>query len=163
MPVHPESSLEAFQAVAATDFPIEFDLRTLADGTLVPLHDKTVNRTMTGIHGAPSKISVQEWDRAAVKNPGGGPGGTPTTWAAIAGRYGKDHILVPEPKEPEAAEAFIKSVREHGITNNVIVQTFDFNTAKELAAAGLRTLYLTRADPAEGPMSWSLPESNTWA
>lgn len=145
--VYPESSAEAFEAVAKTDFPIEMDLRALEDGTLVPLHDATVDRTMTGIAGEPEDISIAEWRSATVQHPVDGAHGTPITWDEIAAKYGRDHVLVPEIKDSNIdLDSFAKSILDRKIEGNVIAQSFDYTVAKDLADAGLNVLYLLSPD-----------------
>lgn len=141
--VYPESSREAFGAVSTTAFPIETDLRPLRDGTLVPLHDETVDRTMSGVTGRPSALSAEEWTAARIRHPQGGAEGTPTTWEAMLDEYGGRCILVPELKDPDVdLAAFAESILKRGVQDTVIVQTFNYPTAQALARSGLRVLYL---------------------
>ncbi|WP_211878791.1 glycerophosphodiester phosphodiesterase [Pseudarthrobacter albicanus] len=141
--VYPESSQEAFDAVSRTKFPIETDLRQLQDGTLVPLHDATVNRTMAGVTGLPAGISLDQWKSARIKNPRGGAEGTPTTWQAMLDAYGGRNVLVPELKDGTMdVSGFARPIRSKGALDSVIVQTFSFTTAESPAKSGLHTLYL---------------------
>ena len=143
--VYPESSKEAFGAVSTTAFPIETDLRALQDGTLVPLHDETVDRTMSGVTGGPGSLSREEWAVARILHPQGGSEGTPTTWEAMLDEYGGRCTLVPELKDPNVdLAAFAESILTRGLQDTVIVQTFDYPTARALARSGLRVLYLLR-------------------
>lgn len=143
--VYPESSAEAFAAVGKTAFPIETDLRRIQDGTLVPLHDDTVDRTMTGVSGRPAGLSLAQWTSARIRHPLGGAAGTPTTWAAMLDAYGGRNILVPEVKDPDLdLAAFAETIRGRGVQESVIVQTFSFTAAQALARSGLHVLYLLR-------------------
>ena len=120
--------MEAF-AAAESGYPLEFDLRALKDGTLVPLHDRTVDRTMTGVSGTPATITAKAWEKASIRSAVNGKPGTPTTWDKILQTYGQDNILVPELKDPSVdVERFAGTVHEHGLKDNVIVQTFDYST-----------------------------------
>lgn len=56
----PENSLVAFAAAVAEGFPVELDVRVLADGAVVVFHDRDLAR-MTGAPGDVARI-----DRAAV-------------------------------------------------------------------------------------------------
>jgi glycerophosphoryl diester phosphodiesterase len=149
--VYPEASLEAFQAVNGSGFPIEMDLRALADGTLVPLHDETVDRTMTGISGDVSGITANAWKNARIEHPVGGRAGTPTTWEHVVTHFGRDNVLVPELKPGTSPEAFIRSVRRHNVEATVIAQSFDYEVCQELAASGITVLYLLREGEEPGP------------
>lgn len=141
--VYPESSKEAFEAVSQTGFPIETDLRLLKDGTIVPLHDATVDRTMTGITGRPETISLEDWRSAHIKSPTGGDPGTPTTWDAVLDAYGGRSILIPELKDRSIdLKAFAATITDRGIQDKVVVQTSSFAAAKTLASAGVQALYL---------------------
>jgi glycerophosphoryl diester phosphodiesterase len=151
--VYPESSAEAFAAVGKTAFPIETDLRRIQDGTLVPLHDDTVDRTMTGISGRPAGLSLAQWTAARIRHPLGGAAGTPTTWAAMLDAYGGRNVLVPEVKDPDLdLAAFADTILSRGVQDTVIVQTFSFTAAQSLARSGLHVLYLLREgdEPAAG-------------
>ncbi|MGY2746141.1 glycerophosphodiester phosphodiesterase [Arthrobacter sp. UYCu723] len=152
--VYPESSAEAFEAVSKTAFPIETDLRPLRDGTLVPLHDDTVDRTMYGVTGSPADITLEQWKAAHIKNPRGGAEGSPTTWEAMLDEYGGRSVLVPEVKDPAIdLAAFADSILRRGVQDTVIVQSFSYPVAQTLAKSGLQVLYLLREgeepDPAE--------------
>ncbi len=154
--VYPESSAEAFEAVGKTAFPIETDLRQLRDGTLVPLHDDTAERTMSGLSGHPAGITVEQWAAARIIHPLGGAEGTPTTWEAMLDMYGGRNVLVPELKDPAIdPEAFSKTIVERGIQNKVVVQTFSFPAAQALARSGLQVLYLLRDGAEPDPASIS--------
>jgi glycerophosphoryl diester phosphodiesterase len=82
----------------------------------------------------------------------GGKPGTPATWDKIVQAHGRDNLLVPELKDPGIdVGRFADNVHENGIRDNVIVQTFDYGTARELAANGLHTLYLATESTAVDP------------
>ncbi|GAA4373687.1 glycerophosphodiester phosphodiesterase [Paeniglutamicibacter cryotolerans] len=139
--VFPESSAEAFAAMAGTAYPIEFDLRRLSDGTLVPSHDATADRIMQGISGPLDRINPDQWRGASIRSQDGTSLGTPTTWDEILERYGGKTVLVPELKRPVTDLAgFIASILDRGIQDTVIVQSADYEVCQELAAAGLRTV-----------------------
>jgi glycerophosphoryl diester phosphodiesterase len=152
--VYPESSAEAFEAVSKTAFPIETDLRQLQDGTVVPLHDETADRSMTGVTGRASDLTLDQWKGARIRNPLGGAEGTPTTWEAMLDLYGGRNILVPEVKDPTIdLAAFAESILRRGIKDKVIVQTFSFPAAQALARSGLQVMYLLRDGEEPNPAS----------
>lgn len=145
--VYPESSAEAFEALAQTHYPIEFDLRPLADGTLVPSHDSRADRSMEGIYGPLEELTLEQWESAKVKSQDGLTLGTPTTWEEILDTHAGDNILLPELKRPVPdLVAFTETITSRGLEDSVIVQTFDFEAAQKLAAGGLKTLLLLLGD-----------------
>ncbi len=68
----PENTVAAFQEAIGLGAPaVEFDLRLSADGSLVVLHDETVNRTTNG-HGPVAALSLhdlQQLDAGSWKHP----------------------------------------------------------------------------------------------
>lgn len=148
--VFPEGSTESFDAVAQTKFPIEFDLRRLSDGTLVPSHDATADRSMEGLAGPLEAISSEQWHKASIRSQNGKSFGTPTTWDAILERYGGKSVLIPELKRPVTDLAgFVKTIVDRGLQDSIIVQSRDYETCKELAAAGIQSaLVLLEGRPA---------------
>jgi len=140
---YPESSVEAFRAVASTGFPLEMDLRELQDGTLVPQHDPTVDRNMIGILGAIGTVTPDEWHESRVRGIAGGRAGTSTTWIEILDEFGGRTILVPELKDRTSnLDEFASTIVDRGLQSSVLVQSFDIEVCKELAAKGLQVLYL---------------------
>ena len=141
--LYPESSLEAFRALAGTDFPIEFDLRPLADGTLVLQHDRKVERTLIGLSGEVNDLSPQEWKAAKIFHPAGGTPGTTTTWEEVLDAFGGHQILVPQLEVSQYGyknDDFIESITSRGLEKSVIVQSFYMESAEDLADAGLTVL-----------------------
>ncbi|WP_346921759.1 glycerophosphodiester phosphodiesterase [Glutamicibacter creatinolyticus] len=141
--VYPESSAEAMQALAETEYPIEFDLRPLADGTLVPSHDPVADRSMEGVYGPLDTLDTAQWKAAKVRSQDGETLGTSTTWEEILDRHAPGSILFPELKRPVPdLAAFADTVTSRGLQESVVVQTFDYVAAQQLAANGLQTLLL---------------------
>ena len=140
---YPESSIEAFRAVANTDFPLEMDLRQLQDGTFVPQHDPKVDRNMIGITGPIEMVSLDEWREAHVKGIPGGRHGTSTTWDEVLDEFGGRTILVPELKDRASnLEEFASTIVARGLQSSILVQSFDIEICKGLAAKGLQVLSL---------------------
>ncbi|GAA1432303.1 hypothetical protein GCM10009616_21500 [Microlunatus lacustris] len=152
--IYPENSWEAKSGSVSFGFVPEFDLRLLADGTtLVSCHDPTVDRTMTNIGtGLVSTKTVAEWKRARIRPAiPGGREGRPILWDEVLDRWGGDVVLVPELKEPAATGVFVDGVVRRGLQSSVIAQTFDWTVAREVAAAGVQTLFLSTRYPVPGP------------
>ena len=152
--IYPENSWEAKSGSVSSGFVPEFDLRLLADGqTFVSCHDPTVDRTMTNIGpGAVGTKTVAEWRRARIRPAiPGGREGRPILWDEVLDRWGGDVVLVPELKEPASAQIFVDGVRRRGLQSSVIAQTFDWAVARQVAAAGVETLFLSTRYPAQAP------------
>lgn len=141
--VYPESSAEAMQALANTGYPIEFDLRPLADGTLVPSHDPLADRSLEGLTGPLEELSLEQWELAKVRSQDGETLGSTTTWQEILDEYATGNVLFPELKRPVPdLEEFTASVTSRHMQGSVIVQTYDYAAAVQLAARGLQALLL---------------------
>jgi glycerophosphoryl diester phosphodiesterase len=134
----PESSMAGYAASAASGFPLEADLRRLADGTVVVMHDATVDRTTNGA-GAVMSMDVADWRRLRIDH----GGGVPPTWAELLDRFGGRHLLVAEVKEPAALRPFITSVTDRRLEGSIVAQTGNLDTARATAAAGIPTMYLS--------------------
>jgi glycerophosphoryl diester phosphodiesterase len=62
----PEYSAPGMLAAADAGFAIELDIEQLADGTFVPLHDPTVDRTTTG-RGPVADLTAAQWRRLRLR------------------------------------------------------------------------------------------------
>ncbi|SDS59462.1 Glycerophosphoryl diester phosphodiesterase [Friedmanniella luteola] len=152
--IYPENSWEAKTGSVSSGFVPEFDLQLLADGrTLVSCHDPTVDRTMTGIGPGPvSTKTVAEWQRARIRPAiPGGREGRPIFWDEVLDRWGGRVVLVPELKDPAGAAVFVEGVLRRGLAPSVIAQTFDWTIARQVAAAGIPTLFLSHRYPVQTP------------
>ncbi|WP_350269484.1 glycerophosphodiester phosphodiesterase [Brevibacterium sp. CBA3109] len=143
--VYPEESMEGFTTSARDGFLPEMDIQFLADGTPVLIHDDTVDRTLDGVSGEVSDLSLEEWDSAKIKHPTGGPTAETVTLNEALDELGGKVVMVPEIK-PEATSAEVDQVLdefdERGLEDSLIVQSFDFATAKSIAERGYTSLYL---------------------
>lgn len=160
--IYPENSWEAKSGSVSSGFVPEFDLRLLADGTtLVSCHDPTVDRTMTNIGaGAVDGKTVPEWRRARIRPAiPGGREGRPILWDEVLDRWGGRVVLVPELKEPAATGVFLDGVVRRGLQSSVLAQTFDWVVARQVAAAGVETLFLSTRYPVQSPARSGPPGS----
>jgi len=154
--LYPEEGLEGMRAAAASQFLPEVDVLSLSDGTLVCLHDDTVNRTMTGQTGLPSTLTREQWLAMRIKPAiKGGRSGQTFLFEAWLDEFGGRTVLVPEIKENTTTviNAVIAAIKDRGLERSVIVQSFNFETCRTLATAGIETLFLfgtsTGYSPAE--------------
>lgn len=144
---YPEHSIEAYRAAADDGFAVEPDLDALADGSIVCLHDSTVDRTMTGT-GAASSLTRAQWEALRIKAPFaplGGGRGTPCYWLDVLREFGGRCLLVPEIKNASIAPAVIESIASRGLYRAVIVQSFSYSVAQAAAARGIAAMYLSDA------------------
>ncbi|EMY32469.1 glycerophosphodiester phosphodiesterase [Arthrobacter crystallopoietes BAB-32] len=148
--MHPESSQEALTAAADAGFPVEFDLRKLRDGGWAIVHDPATDDSVRSVSGPIEDITGAQWDAARLSD--GGRSGRTATWDWVVDELPDDVLLVPELKDRKiTADDFAEAVRRAGVEDRVIVQSFDFATAKRLAGHGLDTLFLMTAKSAESP------------
>lgn len=145
---YPESSQEALTAAAAAGFPTEFDLQQLEDGQWAVAHDAETGKTILGASGPIDEITTAQWEAATITEDG--REGRPATWDWVVTHMPEDVLLVPELKDPQITPAmFAQAVKSADMEDRVVVQSFDFGAAKELAELGLNTLFLTTADTPE--------------
>jgi len=143
--LYPEEGLEGMRAAMRSQFLPEVDVLALADGTLVCLHDDTVNRTMTGQTGDATALTREQWlamqIKPAVK---GGKTGQTFLFEDWLDEFGGRVVLVPEIKNSTTAiiNAVIAAIKDRGLEKSVIVQCFNFETCRTLAAAGIQALFL---------------------
>jgi glycerophosphoryl diester phosphodiesterase len=151
--IAPENSMDAYlQAVALGADGIEAgDLQLLSDGGLGAMHDATVDRTTTGT-GAPSTYSTAGWrdlvlDASTWFGSGWPDLGPPPTFAEILSRLGGRTVLVPEVKDLShlTAATLCAAVGAAGLTDSVLIQCFDLDTCRAIAAAGCHTIHLMRS------------------
>jgi glycerophosphoryl diester phosphodiesterase len=119
---HPENTIPAFQAAvdAGADF-FELDVRTTADGKLVLMHDRNVDR-MTGGKGDVAKMTFEDLRQLEVGvNLGPGFPGTPipTFDEALAFAHGKIGVYI-DSKQISAEDA-VAAVRRHDMEDHVVV------------------------------------------
>lgn len=143
--LNPEESIEAYKAAAEAGFPLEMDIRPLGDGTLVPSHDRTVDRTMIGASGKLTTLTRDEWDSLQIMGVGDGEPGTSTTWAELLHVFGGKQLLVPQIDEHgELLEVFIKSIKDRNLEEATIVQSWSLDTSITVVNARLHALQLTQ-------------------
>jgi len=140
--LYPEHSMEGYRAVVAAGFVPEVDLYALADGTLVPLHDTTVDRTTTGTGTIVSKTLAQ-WKALRIKAPVAGQRqAVPPTWEEVLTELGGRSLLVVEVRTG-TVDAFIESVQRRGLERSVFVSSFDRAHVIQTAAAGIPSGFIT--------------------
>lgn len=144
--VFPEESMEALRASARDGFCPEMDITPLKNGELAMCHDTTANRTMSGVTGALSGITLAQWRSARINHPvNGGRSGRPALFEDALDELGGKTVLVPEIKSAATAatvDKTIAAIKDRGLENSVIVQSVDFAICSKIAAAGIQALFL---------------------
>ena len=144
--VYPEEGMRGMVAAAEDGFLPEFDIQFLKDGTPVLCHDSTVDRTMTGATGSIKSLTLEQWRSARIKPVyEGGKDDRPLTLEEALDYLGGRIVLVAEVKPgatADEADTVIEMVKERGLDKAVLMQSFDFATAKQIAAAGLEVVFL---------------------
>lgn len=142
---YPEHSMDGYRAASADGFHVDVDLQITSDGTLVCIHDSTLNRTMYGT-GNVSSISAANWDLMQIRPPKpGGNQGRSVRWEQVLNEFGGRDIISIEVKDPSTTQQVITSIVSRGLQRGVIASSFTYSVCLQLAAAGICTMYLTTA------------------
>ena len=144
--VYPEQGLRGIIAATEAGFLPEVDVQFLSDGTPVLCHDNTVDRTMTGASGLVKDLSLDQWRQLRI-NPvfEGGRDDRPLTLADTLDYMGGRIVLVAEVKQgatTSEVDRVIGMVKDRGLEKSVLMQSFDFDAATQMAAAGLEVVIL---------------------
>lgn len=145
----PENTLEAYKGAAGLGLlAIEAgDVQALRDGTLVCMHDGTVDRTTAGT-GPVNAFTSMGWRQLAV-DPAGWLGGnwpntTPPVWTDVLADLGGRVVLVPECKDglDSTASAMCDLLTQRGLQESAIIQSFVYSNTKLVAGRGFATMVL---------------------
>ncbi|MFJ4638712.1 glycerophosphodiester phosphodiesterase [Streptomyces hygroscopicus] len=138
----PENSMSGLAtAFARRDAQVlDFDTRMLRDGTLVVMHDATLNRT-TDRTGPVRDLTAAQW-RTVRLLPARSLRGTwrperPPTVAEALDRFGGRITLMVEAKDPESLPRLATMIRDRGLTRSVYVNTNRPEVAREAHRRGL--------------------------
>lgn len=124
----PENSMSGLAAAFGrhTAQVLDFDTRMLRDGTLVVMHDATLNRTTTS-GGRVRDLDRAEWEgvrlRPKASLPGGWRAERPPTVAEVLDRFGGRVVLMLEAKDPDSLGGLARLIRERGLTRSVLVNS----------------------------------------
>lgn len=154
--VYPEQGLRGMIAAAEAGFLPEMDVQFLSDGTPVLCHDRNVDRTMTGATGPLKDLTVQQWRSMRIRPVyEGGKDDRPLALADALDYLGGRTVLVVEVTPgatTEQTQVVIDMVKDRGLDDAVLMQSFDFPNAQQIADAGLEVVYLCGATASE---SWA--------
>lgn len=151
--VYPENTLDAYIGCVANGMlVIEQDLHELADGSLVCMHDETVDRT-TSSTGNVSDYHASAWQKLVVDASSymtvGYKDTRPPFFEEVLQQFGNKVIYAPECKNYDISQKVVDTVLRHGLKDNVIIQSFDLDSLAPAVAAGMKTLYLTNVTAAQ--------------
>ncbi|MBB5933280.1 glycerophosphodiester phosphodiesterase [Streptomyces zagrosensis] len=140
-PGHPENSMSAldnaFRGGAAQ--VLDFDTRMLRDGTLVALHDATLDRT-TDRQGPVRALNARQWRQVRLRpRPGAGdePVERPPTVREVLDRFGGHSVLMLEVKDPRALPELARMIHARGLTRSVFVASRRPAVARAVHRKGL--------------------------
>lgn len=163
--VHPEESMEGFLAAAADGFLPEMDIHFMADGVPVLLHDDEVDRTMEGVTGDVSELTSEDWDQATIVSPTGGDSAPAAYFEEVLDAFGGKIVIVPEVKPgagPEEVQDVIDMVKDRGLEDNVLLQSFDYEAVQQMKEAGLTPLYLVEDEVEDGTLEQMQEDGIEW-
>ncbi|MFI7340363.1 glycerophosphodiester phosphodiesterase [Streptomyces sp. NPDC050085] len=124
----PENSMAGLAAAYArgTAQVLDFDTRMLRDGTLVVMHDATLDRT-TYSTGRVRDQDRQGWEGVRLRPESSLPGSwraeRPPTVAEVLNRFGGRIVLMLEAKDPDSLRGLARLIRARGLTRSVLVNS----------------------------------------
>jgi glycerophosphoryl diester phosphodiesterase len=138
----PENTLYAFERASASGVDvIETDVRATADGELVVFHDESVGRTTdgTGQVGSMTLAELKRLDAAHRFSPDGGRTfplrgqgvNVPTLREVFAALPRMRFNIEPKQGAPSLAAPLCRLIREHDMTDRVLVASFSGTTLEE--------------------------------
>ncbi|MEV0437649.1 glycerophosphodiester phosphodiesterase family protein [Streptomyces spectabilis] len=124
----PENSMSGLMTAfeRGTAQVIDADTRMLADGTLVVLHDATLDRT-TYATGPVNLLTAREWQHVLLRPQRHVPGfwriERPPTVAEVLDRFGGRVMLMLEAKDPESLNRLSALIHARGLARSVFVNS----------------------------------------
>ncbi|WP_369246168.1 glycerophosphodiester phosphodiesterase [Streptomyces sp. R41] len=138
----PENSMSGLMAAyeRGTAQVLDVDTRMLRDGTVVVMHDATLNRT-TYTRGAVRDLSPRDWRGVRLRPSDALPGNwrpeRPPTAAEVLDRFGGRIVLTLEAKDPESLGGLAAMIRARGLTRSAFVNSNDPEVARRVHRLGL--------------------------
>ncbi|MEU7313241.1 glycerophosphodiester phosphodiesterase family protein [Streptomyces sp. NPDC007083] len=157
----PENSMQGMTATRRRGYAhvLDADIRRLRDGTLVAMHDDTLDRT-TDQHGKVGALDWKAWQKVRLTPKRSLPGTwrpeRPPAAREILDRFGGDILLMLELKDPEGLPRLARLIRERQLTRSVLVESNDPRVAAAAHEEGLLTAVWRSARQAAGdrPERW---------
>ncbi|RII17046.1 putative glycerophosphoryl diester phosphodiesterase 1 [Streptomyces sp. YIM 130001] len=124
----PENSMSGLVAALerGTAQVLDVDTRMLRDGTLVAMHDATLDRTTTS-KGRVRDLTAADWRKVRLKPDADLEGRwrpeRPPTIAEVLDRFGGRAVLMLEAKDPDSLDALAKMLKKRGLVRSVLVNS----------------------------------------
>ncbi|UNS96762.1 glycerophosphodiester phosphodiesterase [Streptomyces tubbatahanensis] len=140
----PENSMQGLAATFRRGYArvLDTDIRQLRDGTLVAMHDATLDRT-TDKRGKVSALDWNDWQDVRITPQRGLPGHwrpeRPPSVREILERFGGKGLLMLELKDPAGLPRLARLIRERHLSHSVLVESNDPQVAERAHARGLLT------------------------
>ncbi|SDK03122.1 glycerophosphodiester phosphodiesterase [Streptomyces indicus] len=138
----PENTMSGLVAAyqRGTAQVLDVDTRMLRDGTLVAMHDRTLDRT-TDKTGPVRKLTLKEW-RQVRSRPDSALRDSwrperPPTIAEVLDRFGGKVVLMLEAKDADSVRTLARMVHRRGLTRSVLVNSNKPAVAKRAHQLGL--------------------------
>ncbi|MGW6355298.1 glycerophosphodiester phosphodiesterase [Streptomyces sp. NPDC055092] len=138
----PENSMSGLTAAYArgTAQVLDFDTRMLRDGTIVVMHDPTLDRT-TYTSGRVDRLDARQWARVRMRPSASLPGrwrAEPLPTAAeVLDRLGGRIVLTLEAKDARSLDGLAAMIRRRGLVRSVFVNSNDPAVALRAHQMGL--------------------------
>jgi glycerophosphoryl diester phosphodiesterase len=158
----PENSMSGLLAAyrRGTAQVLDADTRVLADGTLVAIHDSTLDRTTT-MRGPVRGLTLSEWRTVRLRPPSGLRRGNwplerPPMVREVLDRFGGKVMLMLEVKDPEGLPWLAREIRQRRLVRSVLVNTNSPEVARRIHGYGLLTQLWRSAQQmrADKPSRW---------
>jgi glycerophosphoryl diester phosphodiesterase len=134
--VAPENTLSAFTAAKGFADRIEFDVQPAKDGTLVVMHDGTVDRTTDGT-GAVSSLNyagqIDGLDAGSWFSPAFAGEPVPTMKQSVERIFADGMVPLIE-RKAGTASAYVNELTQMGILDDVVIIAFDWNFLAQVRA-----------------------------
>ena len=134
--VAPENTLSAFTASKGFADRVEFDVLPAKDGTLVVMHDNTVDRTTNGT-GAVSSLNyvgqIDGLDAGSWFSPAFAGEPVPTMKQSVE-RIFEDGMVPLIERKAGTAAAYVNELTQMGILDEVVIIAFDWNFLAQVRA-----------------------------
>ena len=151
----PEETLPTFRkALEAGADVLELDLRATADGTLVCLHDETVDRTTDGT-GLVAELS---FDALRALDAGGAP--VPTLDEVLSAFPTSPFVVEIKQQEPPIWQEVVATIEAHDALDRVVVAAFSADVLDAARAAQPRLM--TGLAVTEVLELWLLDDDDDW-
>jgi glycerophosphoryl diester phosphodiesterase len=157
--LYPEETYTAYDnCIGHGQLFLEGDVRSLGDGTLVMMHDETVDRT-TSATGLVSSFDKASWDSLRVDADTWHGSHFGSQLAAVRfvdwiNRYKRTSLLMPEDKDQRSMAGMLAVLAAEGVRKDqVLIQCFGLAPLQRAAAEGYNTCALVSSGGPEAAVA----------